>query len=215
MCLSSIHLSLNHFIFSFLPSFLLPPNPPPFFSLSSSSTSSSPFFFLPKKKKKLKISKQAAALTASGTPDSLTPLYAYLQGPKSPLTDAEKGQVSARLQDVLGKAWTLVGVPLVVAAMAALARGEGEWEGGHGKDGTKLGGGDVGEEWYVISCVFVWVYYVSSFFFSLFFLGYGVFWSIWVCFVVLVISFHGSCYFILFGHFMLCSFHAFLIISYF
>lgn len=82
--------------------------------------------------------------------------------------------MSARLQDVLGKAFTLIGVPLVVAAMVALARGEREWEGEEGKDGKKSGEGEVEKEWYVGSGVFVGMYCVSSFY-PPFFFRYGVF----------------------------------------
>lgn len=47
----------------------------------------------------------------------------------SPLTVEEKGKLSARLQDVLAKAWTLVGIPPIVMAAAALAKVEGDGRG--------------------------------------------------------------------------------------
>lgn len=94
--------------------------------------------------------------------------------------------MSARLQDVLGKAWTLVGVPLVVVGMAALAKGEGEWEGeGGGEGGGKEEGG---EEWYVINCVFVMLYCL--------FVDFGFLHFISFHFVVLGFSFCRFCRFI-------------------
>lgn len=66
----------------------------------------------------------ASALIASGKPEELSSFYAYAIGPHSPLTENEKDELSSRLQDVLAKAWTLVGIPLVVIAAAALAKVE-------------------------------------------------------------------------------------------
>lgn len=53
--------------------------------------------------------------------------------------------MSARLQDVLGKVWTLTGVPLVVLAFAALAKGEDQVA-EEGKEGKEEGGEDAGKE---------------------------------------------------------------------
>ena len=73
----------------------------------------------------IKLFTQASSLVACGKPEELSSLYVYATGSDSPLTTAEKQQLSRRLQDVLAKAWTLVGIPLVVLAAAALAKVEG------------------------------------------------------------------------------------------
>ncbi|MCJ1470078.1 hypothetical protein MMC07_008723 [Pseudocyphellaria aurata] len=68
----------------------------------------------------------ASALIACGKPDELSSFYVYATGPQSPLTENEKNNLSRTLQDVLAKAWTLVGIPLVVIAAATLAKVEKE-----------------------------------------------------------------------------------------
>ena len=58
------------------------------------------------------------------------------------MSDQEKDRISKRLRDVLMKEWTLVGIPLVITAVAVLAKAEQDAE-----DSLKSG---LSEKWYVI-----------------------------------------------------------------
>lgn len=66
----------------------------------------------------------ASALVACGKPDQLGVLSTYINGHLGPNTQSEKEKVSKQLRDVLMKEWTLVGIPLVVMAVASLAKAE-------------------------------------------------------------------------------------------
>lgn len=61
---------------------------------------------------------------ASPDPSRIATLYALLSDPtRSPLQD--RTHVSLRLRDALMKEWTIIGIPPVVTAVAALAKVEG------------------------------------------------------------------------------------------
>ena len=65
---------------------------------------------------------QASSLVACGKPEQLSALYSHLTGHET--SSLERERISKRLGDVLMKEWTLVGIPLVVTAVAALAKAE-------------------------------------------------------------------------------------------
>ncbi|KAI9774522.1 MAG: hypothetical protein M1840_002769 [Geoglossum simile] len=66
----------------------------------------------------------ASSLVATGKVDSLAQLYLYLTALPQFSEPGQRKQLSLRLRGVLLKEWTLVGIPLVVGALAALARVE-------------------------------------------------------------------------------------------
>ena len=63
---------------------------------------------------------------ACGKPDQLGLLSTYINRQLDPNSQSEKEKISKRLRDVLMKEWTLVGIPLVVIAVASLAKAEEE-----------------------------------------------------------------------------------------
>lgn len=71
-------------------------------------------------------SSQASTLVACNKPEELGPLYTYITETSSGTAlnyEAQK-RVKARLSDLLMKEWTLVGIPVVVIAITALAKVE-------------------------------------------------------------------------------------------
>ncbi|KAH0562021.1 hypothetical protein GP486_003275 [Trichoglossum hirsutum] len=68
----------------------------------------------------------ASSLVATGKVDSLASLYLYLTSLSQFSTSDQRKCLSRRLREVLLKEWILVGIPLVVSALAALARVEKE-----------------------------------------------------------------------------------------
>lgn len=66
-----------------------------------------------------------AVIVASPDPTRIGALYTHLTGPTTPLEPHHHTQVSVRLRDALMKEWTIIGIPPVVTAVAALARAEG------------------------------------------------------------------------------------------
>jgi hypothetical protein len=77
-------------------------------------------------------------LVATGKVDSVAELYLYLTALPQFSTSDQRKQLSLRLRGVLLKAWTLVGIPLVVGALAALARVEKVEDTDMGFDGYSL-----------------------------------------------------------------------------
>ena len=74
-------------------------------------------------------------MVATGKVDSLAELYLYLTALPQFSTSDQRKRLSLRLRGVLLKAWTLVGIPLVVSALAALARVESAEDTNTGFDG--------------------------------------------------------------------------------
>lgn len=70
------------------------------------------------------ILKQASALVACGKPEEIGKLASYIYNRPNIATASERATVSKRLRDVLMKEWTLVGIPLVITAVASLATAE-------------------------------------------------------------------------------------------
>ncbi|KAH0537200.1 L-galactonate dehydratase [Glutinoglossum americanum] len=68
----------------------------------------------------------ASSLIATGRPDSIATLYLYLIALPQFSTPDQRKWLSHRLRVVLMKGWTLVGIPVVLGALAALARVEKE-----------------------------------------------------------------------------------------
>jgi hypothetical protein len=66
---------------------------------------------------------QASTLVASGKPAELEHLYTYLVESLN-ADNVEEDRLKARLSDAMMKEWTLVGIPLVVYAIMALAKAE-------------------------------------------------------------------------------------------
>ncbi|KAI9678249.1 MAG: hypothetical protein M1817_006194 [Caeruleum heppii] len=66
----------------------------------------------------------ASALVAVHRPDVLTDLYLYMIALPEYQTSEERLRLSARLRELLVKEWTLVGIPLVIQALVALAKVE-------------------------------------------------------------------------------------------
>ncbi|KAL8794787.1 MAG: hypothetical protein Q9195_002741 [Heterodermia aff. obscurata] len=66
----------------------------------------------------------AAALVSLGKPEEIGALFVHLTSSMPSEHKSSKEHVSKRLRDVLMKEWTLVGIPLVVAAVASLAQAE-------------------------------------------------------------------------------------------
>lgn len=69
---------------------------------------------------------QAASLVACGRPEAIADLYLYLASQERFSASAQRKRLSRQLRDVLMKEWTLVGIPLVITALAALAAVEKE-----------------------------------------------------------------------------------------
>ena len=61
---------------------------------------------------------------ACGKPDRIGTLSTQITSGLAPGDKEEKEKVSKRLRDVLMKEWTLVGIPLVITAVASLAKAE-------------------------------------------------------------------------------------------
>lgn len=69
---------------------------------------------------------QASSLVACGRPEAIADLYLYLASQERFSASAQRKRLSRQLRDVLMKEWTLVGIPLVITALAALAAVEKE-----------------------------------------------------------------------------------------
>ena len=67
---------------------------------------------------------EASTLVACGKPEEIGALSSYVQDQLDQGDATERRLVSKRLRDVLMKEWTLVGIPLVITAVAALAKAE-------------------------------------------------------------------------------------------
>lgn len=61
---------------------------------------------------------------ACGKPDEIGTLSTHIHVEMGPSDKEQREKVSKRLRDVLMKAWTLVGIPLVITAVASLAKAE-------------------------------------------------------------------------------------------
>ena len=61
---------------------------------------------------------------ASPDPTRIGALYEHLTDTTTP-SSYEKTKVSLRLRDALMKEWTIIGIPPVITAVAALAKAEG------------------------------------------------------------------------------------------
>ena len=82
---------------------------------------------------------EASTLVACGKPEEIGALSGYVQSQLDQGDATERKLVSKRLRDVLMKEWTLVGIPLVITAVTALAKAE---EGSDFDDGLS-------EQWWV------------------------------------------------------------------
>jgi len=65
-------------------------------------------------------------LIACGRPEAIADLYLFLTSQERFSASAQRKRLSRQLRDVLMKEWTLVGIPLVITALAALAAVEKE-----------------------------------------------------------------------------------------
>ncbi|KAI9728071.1 MAG: hypothetical protein M1834_007787 [Cirrosporium novae-zelandiae] len=82
----------------------------------------------------------AASLVALNKPSEIGLLFTYIRQEQKSESKEELRQVLVRLRDVLMKGWVLVGIPVVVTAVAALAGAEeglGLWEGDGEGDGAE------------------------------------------------------------------------------
>lgn len=69
---------------------------------------------------------KASSLVACGRPEAIADLYLYLASQEGFSASAQRKRLSRKLRDVLMKEWTLIGIPLVITALAALAAVEKE-----------------------------------------------------------------------------------------
>ena len=65
-------------------------------------------------------------MVACGRPEALADLYLFVASQEAFSTSTERKRLSRKLRDVLMKEWTLIGIPLVITALAALAKVERE-----------------------------------------------------------------------------------------
>ncbi|MCJ1366872.1 hypothetical protein MMC16_006003 [Acarospora aff. strigata] len=75
----------------------------------------------------------ASSLVACGRPEAIADLYQHLVTQEAFATSAQRKVLSRKLRDLLMKEWTLTGIPLVITAVAALAKVEkdedADWSG--------------------------------------------------------------------------------------
>ncbi|KAI9799394.1 MAG: hypothetical protein M1833_004094 [Piccolia ochrophora] len=83
----------------------------------------------------------ASALVATHNASKVADLYIYLTSRKNFSTSIQRKRLSRRLRETLMKAWTLVGIPVVLEAVVALAKVERpeDKETGSARVGAELG----------------------------------------------------------------------------
>ncbi len=65
---------------------------------------------------------QAAVVVASHNPADIGPLYRHIVDHIFDGDPRKAADVSSKIQDVLTKSWTLIGIPPVITAVAALTK---------------------------------------------------------------------------------------------